>query len=263
MINIEDLDPDLDFHRYVITTEASDVRSLIKPLEKFNIIYLLLIRIYPDDSRIALSTHPQASKHFVKQKYYEQGLCGNFESYHSGNTLWSAIHPCDFFHDLREFFHIDNGIIITKKNPHYCDMFYFASTPNNQKILNFYLNNMNIFDSFIKSFYADKSDIIKTAEPNLILYPSSHKKDNMLIDSMSFSIDDTTPGFSNSPFYQLTKREYQCAFQLCQGNTAKEIARTLAISHRTVEKYVASIIRKTNTKSAKQFIALFQNKIRQ
>jgi PAS domain S-box-containing protein len=52
----------------------------------------------------------------------------------------------------------------------------------------------------------------------------------------------------------LTPREREVAAQIMQGHTAKEIGRTLAISHRTVEIYRARLMRKVGAASTADLV---------
>jgi DNA-binding CsgD family transcriptional regulator len=54
----------------------------------------------------------------------------------------------------------------------------------------------------------------------------------------------------------VTKREKECINGLIDGLTAKEIAKILNISHRTVEKYIENIKFKLECKNLKQLIAV-------
>ena len=55
----------------------------------------------------------------------------------------------------------------------------------------------------------------------------------------------------------LTKREMECLFWISKGYIAKEIAREMHISLRTVEGYVKIIRNKTNLYRRSQMIAFF------
>lgn len=54
-----------------------------------------------------------------------------------------------------------------------------------------------------------------------------------------------------------SKREIECLFHLCSGKTAKQIAREMSISPRTVETYVESIRNKSDTQSKLEVISRF------
>lgn len=58
----------------------------------------------------------------------------------------------------------------------------------------------------------------------------------------------------------ITKREKECLFWLSNGLTAKEIAREMHISHRTVEDHINNIRLKTNLQRRSHLIAFFHQK---
>jgi DNA-binding CsgD family transcriptional regulator len=55
----------------------------------------------------------------------------------------------------------------------------------------------------------------------------------------------------------LTKREVECLYYLCLGKTAKEIAKQMLISPRTVETYIEQIRRKTGQQNRLEVISCF------
>lgn len=57
--------------------------------------------------------------------------------------------------------------------------------------------------------------------------------------------------------FNFTKRELECLYYLCLGNTAKEIAKIMSISYRTVEIYIDKIREKTQTKNKTTIVAKF------
>lgn len=59
-----------------------------------------------------------------------------------------------------------------------------------------------------------------------------------------FEVVTPTPSSLISPasmYEQLTKRERDCAYYLCLGMTAREIAKQLKLSQRTIESYLVNI----------------------
>ncbi len=59
------------------------------------------------------------------------------------------------------------------------------------------------------------------------------------------------------PVLDLSPREKEVAIRTCQGHTAKEIARDLALSHRTVEHYRARLFEKSGARNKAEFVAFF------
>ena len=61
--------------------------------------------------------------------------------------------------------------------------------------------------------------------------------------------------------YNLSKREQQCLHYLLKGMTAKEIAKILSLSHRTVEEYIANLKIKTSTNHIHDLFVLFKDRL--
>ncbi|MBN2739597.1 MAG: PAS and helix-turn-helix domain-containing protein [Rhodobacteraceae bacterium] len=57
--------------------------------------------------------------------------------------------------------------------------------------------------------------------------------------------------------FDLSPREREVAMHTCQGRTAKEIARDLGLSHRTIEQYRAQLFEKTGAANKAEFVAFF------
>lgn len=58
------------------------------------------------------------------------------------------------------------------------------------------------------------------------------------------------------PVLDLTRRERDVAIRTCQGRTAKEIARDLDLSPRTVEQYCARLFQKTGARNKAELVAV-------
>lgn len=59
---------------------------------------------------------------------------------------------------------------------------------------------------------------------------------------------------------QLSKQQAICLKLLAQGQTSKEIARTMHISYRTVEGYIGYLIDKLGCNSSKDLIAIYHKR---
>lgn len=60
---------------------------------------------------------------------------------------------------------------------------------------------------------------------------------------------------------KLSKREEDCLYYLLQGKTAKETARFLNLSHRTVEAYIDNIRKKTFTRNKVELVSKLQSRL--
>jgi DNA-binding CsgD family transcriptional regulator len=65
----------------------------------------------------------------------------------------------------------------------------------------------------------------------------------------------------NGEYIAISKRESQCLALLSQGKTAKEIAKKLDISHRTIETYYDKMREKTHSNTRMELLGKIENKL--
>ena len=138
----------------------------------------------------------------------------------------------------------------------YVESFAFALSKNSIEMINMYLNNMEIFESF-KSYFREKANkLIKRADKSRIILPS-----HMRLNFSGLALDDDVTKNINLLKDQakninhllqlhfntkLTIRELQSLSHLLRGRTAAETAQALNISPKTVESYIDSSKAKLN-----------------
>lgn len=139
-----------------------------------------------------------------------------------------------------ELFNLDHALALIEPNPQGCEYFFFAAPPDHLNVLNIYLRQLSslrydytrYFKENLKPIYhyclnnSANLDIINPAafnsDSNILLTEDSIKQELGFLSAIK-----------NTP--ELTPKEYQC-FQLYQqGLTAKETARKLGLSYRTIE----------------------------
>lgn len=182
-----------------------------------------------------------------------------------GQHLWQGYIDLNFLYDVKHDFNYDNGITIIRKHPTYEEIFNFASTTENRIILSLYLNQLELLEQFIQYFQDKASVLIK----------QSLKKPIAIIDTQSFQqisefefTSELINVFNgdklnlkiNGGFINLTKRESQCLSFLLKGLSAKQIARELDISYRTVEIHCDNIRKKTGSSTRMELLSNIENK---
>jgi DNA-binding CsgD family transcriptional regulator len=220
----------------------------------FGITHFTYVKIYNDGSRCSLSTNAEWTESFFKNKFY---MLASHETdinkFKSGYLLWLAANETDqkVISFSREFHNIDNGITIIERQASSCDFYHFGSTRDNYKIINFYINNIDLLNKFILYFKDKASKLITEAKNNKIILPDIKKPFyNKVLSKFK---DENSANFlemckinriffeDNGLLQYLTKREFDCLLDLIQGKTAKEIARKLNISSKTVEYYLGKV----------------------
>jgi len=129
--------------------------------------------------------------------------------------------------------------------------FFFGTTRDNSEVLNYYINYPNVFDHFIFHFKEKLSPFLTLRKDKCIqlkidpLAGVKHDKNGLLesfYDKTKVSKFYLGETFNNT---SLSKREAECLSQLVHGKTAKEIAKALKLSPRTVEYFLENIKTKT------------------
>lgn len=256
---------------HVSFTSGQDVREICAPLNKhFGINSVVYHRLYNDGAEIKLGTNPKWLEHFIAQDLFQYSTFEHHPSlYQSGYVLWSQLKThSKVLSNAKHYFQIANGATFINKMEDSCEFFFFGTGPENYKISNFYLNNVDIFENFIRYFKHQATPLIKQAEKNKLYIPNRFaiKKPQ---DNAIFSLKDEALRNKfmeeikfdlslinlNSKVIQLSKREMDCAQYLVQGNTGREIAKKLFISTRTVETHLANLKDKLNCASKSELIA--------
>lgn len=152
---------------------SNEIGVIAEPLNLLGISYFNHIRIFNDLSRLSLANNPQWLEHFFHSKYYCRGrFSKNPFVFDNGHVLWKVAADDHVNIDASKNFNIDNGITIIKSYQYFRDFYLFASTPMNNKINEFYLNNIDLLERFIM-YYKDKlPEILKKCKPDKPVYES-------------------------------------------------------------------------------------------
>ncbi len=229
------------------------IESICVPLiQNLGIKHFIYKRMFLDFSHIMLST---CTKEYFTDYYdlVEQDVRSKFLYSHlcqsPPKSFYYAIWPQDINFDcvmsLNYKHEVFNGITLCYRQEEYVDTYSFI-LPNNidhSSTINFFLNNLDILKEFAIYFqntayhliYSDihQDKIIVPKTKRLIIFEElTHSKKSIkpLIQSKLILHNEKA---------SLTKRETEIAYLLAHGqSTAKEIAKTINISTRTVECYI-------------------------
>jgi DNA-binding CsgD family transcriptional regulator len=221
---------------HISLTSATDIEEIITPLKKYGIIFFMYVRSYTDGSRIRLSTHPHHLKAWYENKWYRDGnIDAHPKLYADQFALHSTLPNQNPIQWVQEHFAIAHGIYLIRPNDGFTEFFNFASTPENHNIINFYLNNIDFLKKF-SDFFKDKAQaIIKQSEQYKIITPFH----DIAIKPCQ-SVDLTQIELAAKKI-KITSRQSECINLLLKGATAKEIAKRLKLSNRTIESYIDNL----------------------
>lgn len=166
----------------------------------------------------------------------------------------------------REVHNIDNGFTISIPGKNYTDLFYFATKRDNKEKTELYKNSLDDFFLFINYYKEKARDLIKESSAHPFFLEGQVSIKNF---ENQFSTKLNCKSMDLNRFYvsefddkYLTKREAVVLFLMLKSFSAKEIARVLSISHRTVEDYVEKIKFKLGCFSKKELhIFIYENNL--
>jgi len=249
----------MSINKHISWDLAEDVLEICKPLfELFQINYFDHARFYPNGNMLLLFSNRDYVNFFINHPIYKSPT--NYIT--PGMHLWNSYIDLAFLGQVKEEFRHDHGLTIAIEKSEYIEIYNFATIANNNKIYDLYLNNQDMLYKFISFFQEKAKKIIAKAERQLIIAPIGNmapEGKHSLSDAYAAFIKliaDTniSQNSFNKSLSLLSKRESECLSHLAKGYTAKEIARELSISFRTVEGYIDSIRNKFNCRNRLELI---------
>lgn len=243
--------------QFIHFTSGQNIIDICKPLEeRFNINYYLYVRDYKDGRRIWFTTNGKWTEYFYQHELYQVSAFENsFIPYKPGYYLWSTLPGQKVFNIAREF-NIDHGMTIVTDHQDYYEFFHFATTPENNAAVNFYMNHMDILQKFMGYFVDKAKDIIKKADKMIVDVPHPTIVETAAQNTieLDYPVNDFLSSIDNGKYclknlteeIHITKREADCLTWFLKGKTMEEIALLENISKRTVETYTDQIKRKLN-----------------
>ncbi len=254
-------------NNHIALSSQDDMDAILAPLKPFGVTTFSFMRKYPDNTQIYLSN----CSGWVKD-YYEQALFGQFinkspEYDKPLYMLFPVESPLPVFQLAKERYNSSNGITFVKPHDSHTDYYFFSGGVTSTHLLNFYLNNIDVLETFILYFHDRAERLISKSKKHKIELPTFETIDAMM-KSNSVIAESTLLknafrtmrirkySFS-SPEYKdikLSARQLDCIIAYNAGLTAKETAQRLNISFRTVEKYFDNIKDKLGCDTKKDII---------
>jgi LuxR family transcriptional regulator, quorum-sensing system regulator SolR len=226
--------------------------------------YYNYVRIYSDGGRISLTNNKEWAicvfkNHKKHQFIFEETMpltgCSKY-------VIWDndQSHKTDSLLKIaREKYDIDHGFTIITCYEGYIELQYFATKRENKAINHFYINNLELINSFSVFFREKAAKIIESCEKERIYYQGHEpfwlknskllenlvKEEKYLNNLKNYEVNRYYLSGNYKRIY-LTKREAQCLTALIDGLTAKETAIIFDISPKTVRAHLENVKQKLN-----------------
>lgn len=243
--------------------------SLTKPL---GFDYFLYARYFDDGTLYTLTSDPQIYQYHFEHRYnllpeINMGSRNKINHFCLPDTSNDKYNQA--IYDLKNIFNIICPFLMLEKYDGYTDIYFYShSDIDTAKCVNFYMNNIEFLEKF-KFYFKDKAKkIIAKSNENKIIVPDSMRpnlkkqtNDSLLTDDIQCSsINPKKYFFENgNKHVSLSPRELGILKYISRGYTNKEIAKTLALSPRTIETYQNTIRLKFKIKNKRDLITIFMN----
>lgn len=235
---------------HISITSQNKIKEICKPLfDVTEICYFIFARFYDDGSHIAFPSDAAWHQYFWSKEYHKKSRA----RLEPGSHLWHAEQTLsEASLEAKTLFNMDNKLDIVMRGDGYYDIFGFASTANNHKIIDFYFNNMDLLKKFTFYFVDRAHSLIKEGEKlenRLFINEPEPSVDQSLNNRMDNVINRLRIRNFKFPKFSLSERQMQCLMLTLRGRTANDIGQHLSISPKTAESYLESVKNKFNCNS--------------
>lgn len=235
------------------------VEKLMTPLKTLGIDYYCLQTVSNEGRWSLLGNRPDWLEYSADEKFYmhDPSIINPMHYKTSGYLFAEAHKNVDFENTLLrasvEKFGFSHTLAIIEKSTNDVEFVFFSAHSDKQNILNIYLNNLTFLKQFTAYFKREcKMELAEmkevTVDMNIFKGEAFQATDNVLdVPARNFLFD-----------IPLTGREKECLLHTVKGLTAKQIAKLLKISPRTVEAHLENIRKKYGLKQKRDFHRLLE-----
>ena len=244
MLNVvHEIIPD---RNHIVYSSASDVKVICAPLiDGFDVSHFSFVRRFNDSSRIHLTMNPDWGDFFYNnyKRYLAQDGLTESDDVPSGFLTWEMCVDVSLLQYIKNYYNTVNGIVVIDNKVDYSDLYFYGLMSADSCYLSGLLNNINLLHLFQRYFVEKASQLIFQAQKSPVRLLRSLDKPSSVDGLPQAKI----MGFQENmqqhfiQTYRITKRELECGYCLLECLSAKEIARQMSISFRTVEKYIDSL----------------------
>lgn len=247
----------------VMLSSVNEVAELCAPLKNYGITFFSHTKVYPDGGFVDISNSASMIDYFYYKtdvyKHYDPDM--RPECFENGFFLCSTLKENKAVIACKEDLNIDNLIVFAEKAGDNYDIWNFGTERNNDQIINFYLNNLDLLKSFTLFFRERGQKLIKEFEKDRIIRPidkiedvkEGHKQDSSTICSIikdeAILSNNTILSPELKKYYlggkygdtYLTPTEFKVLCWCVTGKSADEISVILHSKRRTVEEHIEHI----------------------
>jgi len=251
-----------NFLQHPVSEHSRDLQQICQPLQKLDITYFSHVRINNKNEFAAICNNPDFMAHYVKKKYYNADIHMASSDIFSHFVIWDTIERCGKSKKMgieALEFGIDHTFTIIESNKRGNDYYHFSTHIADKSFNQVYLRNFDLLQLFIRYFkdkigetkqLAKAYDITYTIDEHAVGYETKNAE---VISQQRLKRKGFLECIGMIDI-RLSSRENQCLYLTIRGKTAKQIAKILGISNRTVEEYLMNVKNKMGVASKAEVI---------
>lgn len=226
--------------------------------QKFGITHFGNIRFFKNNTAHRIANNISWTNIFFENKFYNAIDLDYFQNLTMNHSYYRVLfgEPLTKHDKALYEFGLWNFLLIYKKSPAHLDYWFFSGKPNDCKVIDFYLNNLQNLNDFISLFEISNQDIFSVANKRNTYSPEGNSGIFSAQSSIKSLIISTENIETNKTFIDVSfsQREQDCLFYISKGRSMKETAAYLGISPRTVETHINNMKKKTGYNSRSKLL---------
>lgn len=235
-------------------TYYNDINEIAKALRAYGITYFAHKIIDDKGPKLYLGNAPALHELYYNEIMRKSSpIEGNVNQFKTGYYFFEHFpqpHP-DSLEQLKAN-DIGNIFVIIKESEKQCEFFFFGSEHHNRTINHFYINNINLLESFILAYKSQAARIHeqcldqrllvnKMVEDNPHHLLSQRLGKEMVYSFLQQNVAKKVILTVDNKKIRISKQEMNCLYHLLNFKTNKEMAQVLNISPRTIETHFSHL----------------------
>lgn len=245
---------------------SDKIRRATRPLrERFGIGYFTYHKIDRQGKYTVLVDRPDWAEHYVGEKFFlDDPFLSQPEAFSSGISLLRIREGEEnrILKAGKEQFDLDLGVLLIEKSEEGVEFFGFCGNSKESALEKLYLNHPSLMQAFGRYFKKEMARELSEMEKEGgslkdLKGKSYFRKAPVEPDIPKEDLQAFLKDLKLSPrgFESLSRRELECVELLLKGMSAKETARKLGLSPRTVEFYFETIKTKLSCQTKQEVFA--------
>lgn len=243
------------------------LKDLTEPLlQHFGITYFCYQFVSCHGDWFTLGNNPDWLLHSAEQQFfrYDPSLVRP-DHYQNSSISLPKNHPDTLFQqnmmtDAIEVFDIDHCLALIEPNALGCDFYFFAAPKHHLKVQEIYLSQLALLRKEYRHHLRTQlqpvyDDCLAQAVNLHDINPSGFNSGHNALQATDHFKQETEFLKAINTIPLLTPREYQCLQYYRQGLTAKQSARKLGLSYRTIEDHFEHIKAKYGVHSKRELLS--------